>query len=227
MIKRVFFICFIIGCVSCKRNNDSVPALTGVEYFPTDIGRYWIYSVHEIKYNLNITDTTYNRKDVINNAFISNNTLIYELYRFYKPTTAVDWPIQPDSVWTLSTNQNQIAIKENNIEFIRLVFPLSNGKTWDGNSKNINGPDLYEATNFEQPYTSGTKYYSATVNVNEKHTLNFVFKDYRNRIYAKNIGMVYKKYDQVTYNTDPANIGLQKIDFGKIVEETLIAYGTP
>lgn len=227
MIKNIFFICLAIACFSCKRKNDSVPTLTGIEYFPTDIGRYWIYNVHETKYNSFITDTTYNRKDVIHEVYVNNNTLIYELYRFYKPTTTVNWPLQPDSVWAFTTNQNQITIKENNIDYIRLVFPLSTGKIWDGNTKNISGPDLYEATNFQQPYMVGSTNYSETVNVNEEHTLNFVSKDYRNRVYAKNVGMVYKKYEQVQYNTDPANIGLQIIEFGKIVEETLIDYGTP
>ena len=57
--------------------------------------------------------------------------------------------------------------------------------------------------------------------------MNLVLKDYRSRVYAKNVGLIYKKYDLFTYNTSPGSIGLQKIEFGKTIEETLIAYSTP
>jgi len=212
---------------SCKNNSDSVPELTGKDYFPTDSGRYWIYDIHEIKFNSDTIDTTYQRKDIIFDAFEYQNTTIYELYRFYKPHNVADWPLQPDSVWSFTTNQNQITLKESNVEFIRLVFPLSNGKIWNGNTKNIALRDDYTVTNFNKPYTVGAFYFPETVNIVEEHSLNLVYKDYRNIIYAKNIGLVYKNYEKLTFKTDASNIGQGKIEFGSIVEESLIEYGTP
>ena len=227
MKKQLFFLVTLILCISCKHNNDSIPELTGKEYFPTDSGRYWIYNVHEIKYNSDTTDTTYQRKDIIFNTFEYQNTTIYELYRYYKPNNFIAWPFQPDSVWSFTTDQNQIILKESNVEFIRLDFPLSNGKTWNGNAKNTALRDDYTVSNFKKSCAIGTFYFPETVDVIEEHSLNLVNKDYRNRIYAKNIGVVYKKYEQFNFKTDAGNIGQGKIEFGSNIEETLIEYGTP
>ena len=194
MIKKIFFICFLIGCISCKRQKDSVPELVGLEYFPTDTGRYWAYTVHEIKYNNDTIDTTYNRKDIIHEVFQYQQVSVYELYRYYKPTTTTDWPLQPDSVWTFTTDQNRITVKENNIEFIRLVFPLSKGKTWNGNAKNQSLRDDYIIASYNKFYTLGSLYFPETATVIEEQTMNLVLKDYRSRVYAKNVGLIYKKY---------------------------------
>ena len=226
MKKQLFFLVILTLCLCCKKNTDSVPELTGKDYFPTDSGRYWIYAIHEIKYNSDTIDTTYQRKDIIFDAFTYQNTTIYELYRFYKPNNVSDWALQPDSVWSFTINQNQITSKESNVEFVRLVFPLSNGETWNGNAKNIALRDDYTVSNFNKPYTVGLFYFPQTVNIIEEHSLNIVYKDYRNRIYAKNIGLVYKNYEQLNFKTDPNNIGQGKIEFGSISEETLIEYGT-
>ena len=227
MKKQLFFLMILVLCLSCNHNNDSVPELTGKEYFPTDSGRYWIYNIHEIKYNSDTTDTIYQRKDIIFNTFEYQHTTVYELYRFYKANNATDWPLQPDSVWSFTTDQNQIILKESNIEFIRLDFPLSNGKTWNGNAKNTFLPDDYTVSNFKKPYSAGAFYFPETVDIVEEHSLNLVYKDYRDRIYAKSVGLIYKNYEQLNFNTDPNNIGQEKIEFGSIIEETLIEYGTP
>ena len=227
MKKQLFFLVALILCLSCNNKDDSVPELTGKNYFPTDSGRYWIYDVHEIKYNSDTIDTTYQRKDVIFNAFEFQNTTIYELYRFYKANDVTGWPSQPDSVWSFTTDLNQITIKEANIEFIRLAFPLSNGAVWNGNAKNTSLRDDYTVANFNKPYSVGALYFPETVDIIEEHSLNLVYKDYRNRIYAKHVGLIYKNYEQLNFKTDPANIGQGKIDFGSFIEETLIEYGTP
>lgn len=227
MKKQLFFLALTVLCLSCNHKDDSVPELAGKDYFPTDSGRYWIYNVHEIKYNSDTTDTIYQRKDIIFNTFEYQNTTVYELYRFYKANNVTDWPLQPDSVWSFTTDQNQITIKESNIEYVRLVFPLSNGKIWNGNTKNTSLRDDYTVSNFKKPYSVNTLSFPETVNIVEEHSLNLVYKDYRNRIYAQNVGLIYKNYEQLNFNTDANNIGQGKIEFGSIIEETLIEYGTP
>lgn len=227
MKKGLFFLAVITLCLSCNQDKDLVPELKGIKYFPTDSGRYWIYNVHEINYNADTIDTIYQRKDIIFNSFDYQNTTVYELYRFYKPSNTANWPLQPDSVWSFTTNQNQITLKESNVEYIRLAFPLSNGNTWDGNAKNTALTDVFTVSNFEKPYSVGSFYFPLTVDIIEEHSLNLVYKDYRNRIYAENVGMIYKNYEQLYFNTDPNNIGQGKIEYGSMTEETLIEYGAP
>ncbi len=224
-MKRILFFTGILFVIcSCHRNNE-VPAITGIDYFPTDVGRYWIYHVHSIKYNSDTTDTTFQVKEVIHDTFHFQGVVVYELYRFYRPDSTQPWPFQPDSVWSFTTDMNQIAIKEASTEFIRLQFPLSVGEVWNGNLKNTSDEDDYTVKTFGTPFAFNNRYLPQTCTVEEANTLNLVNKDYRSRVYAKDIGLIYKNYEFLSYNTDPSQIGKYTIDFGSLLEETLIAYG--
>ncbi|MGN6647672.1 MAG: hypothetical protein ACTHJT_14215 [Cytophaga sp.] len=227
MIRITFFILVLIACLSCKRDDDSVPALTGIEYFPTDSGSYRIYDVRFIQYDNDTIDSTYQMREVIHDTFYFNNTLVYELYRYYRANETQPWQSQPDSVWSFTTDHNQITIQEISNSFVRLVFPLSNGEVWDANTKNVFLRDDVTATNVGKPYTVNNVYFPETCNVIEEQSKNLVYKDYRNRVYAKNIGMIYKRYEFLSYNTSDEFIGQDKVDFGSIREEKLVAYGKP
>ncbi len=215
------------ACMSCKRDDDSVPALTGIEYFPTDSGSYRIYDVHSIQYSSDTIDSTFQMREVIHDTFHYNHTLVYELYRYYRADATKPWPVEPDSVWSFTTDHNQITIQEASNNFVRLVFPLSNGEVWDANTKNVFLRDDVTATNLGKPYTVNNNYFPETCNVVEEQSKNLVFKDYRNRVYAKNVGMIYKRYEFLSYNTSDEHIGQYLVDFGSIREEKLVAYGKP
>ncbi|MBC7450308.1 MAG: hypothetical protein H7259_02345 [Cytophagales bacterium] len=225
-MKQFFLILFVTMLLSsCHKSDDAVPAINGTEYYPVAVGNFWIYNVHDTYYNNGQFDTTFQVKEVIHDTFIFEGTVIYELYRFYRHSDTIDWPFQPDSVWTLSEDPYQLTITEASTEYIRLSFPFYNNKQWDGNRKNVSGADDYILKNIGKPYTYDTFSYSSTCNVEEAHSKDLVSKDYRNRIYAENIGLVYKKYESIQYKTDPSFIGLDIIDFGKITEQKLIDYG--
>lgn len=227
MRKSIFF--FIVCCVliSCRKDKDSVPLPTGIEYFPTDIGLYKIYDVHLIQYSNDTIDTTFQIKEVIHDTFHFKNTVVYELYRFYRSDESKAWPLQPDSVWSFTTDLNQITIQEGSVHFVRLVFPLSNNKTWDGNTQNTYRQDDFTVSNFDKPYVVNTHTFPQTCTVIEEQSKNLVFKDYRTRIYAKGVGMIFKYYESLRYNTEAPFVGSDKVDYGSIREEKLIEYGKP
>jgi hypothetical protein len=227
MKKWLFYIFILFFAASCNKDDAEVPTLTGKNYFPTDSGRYWIYDVHAINYGAQTTDTFYQRKEVIYDTFLYQNILVYELYEYYRPDDTYPWPDQPDSVWSFTTDGNQIRIKESNIEYVRLSFPLSNGEKWNGNSRNVFLSDDYTVSNFGKPFSVNSYYFPATVNIIEEQSQNLVNKDYRNRMYAQYTGMIYRKKEFLRYNTDPQYIGQNIVEFGSVVEETLSSYGTP
>jgi len=228
-MKRIIFFLVVlsISFLSCHKDNDSVPALSGIEYFPTVIGSYKIYDVHLIVYSNDTIDSTFQMKELIQDTFYYNNTVVYELYRFYRSDNTQPWPDQPDSVWTFTTDRNQITIQEASVDFIRLVFPLSNGKVWDGNTRNTYLRDDYTAATYASPYTIGSVYFPQTTTIVEEKSKNLVYKDYRNRVYAKDVGMIFKHAEYIAYNTSPSLIGQDIIDYGSIREETLVEYGKP
>ena len=225
MRKSIFFLIVCCTLLSCHKDKDSVPVPTGIEYFPTDIGLYKIYDVHQIQYSNDTIDTIFQMKEVIHDTFYYNNIVVYELYRYYRADQSKPWPQQPDSVWSFTTDLNQITIQEGSVNFVRLVFPLSAGKVWDGNTRNTYKQDDYTVTNFNKPYAVNAVSFPETCTVIEEQSKNLVFKDYRSRIYAKGIGMIFKHYEYLAYNTDAAFVGLDKVDYGSIREEKLIWYG--
>lgn len=225
MRRILFFLIVFSTFLSCHKDNESTPVLTGIDYYPLIIGSYKIYDVSMIQYGINITDTTFQMKEVIQDTFYYKNKVVYELYRYYRADASKPWPNQPDSVWSFTTDLNQITIQEASTNFVRLVFPLSNGKVWDGNTLNTSKRDDYTATDFAKPYAVSAIYFPETCNVVEEQSKNLVYKDYRNRVYAKNIGMIFKHYEYLAYNTEAQFIGQDIIDYGTIREERLIAYG--
>lgn len=227
MKKSIFFILACCLFLSCNKDKDSVPLPTGIEYFPMDIGSYRIYDVHLIQFSNDTIDTMFQIKEVIQDSFYYQNKVVYELYRFYRSDDSKPWPRQPDSVWTFTTDFNQITIQEASTNFVRLVFPLSTNKSWDGNTRNTYGRDDYTVTNFDKPFGTNMIAFPQTSTIIEEQSKNLVFKDYRSRVYAKNVGMIFKHYEYIAYKTEGAFIGLDKVDYGNLREETLIGYGKP
>jgi len=158
--------------------------------------------------------------------------IIYELYRFYRSDSSVAWPAQPDSVWTLTCNNYELDIKENDVEFVRLAFPLNNNQVWNGNARNIGNAQQYSIINFGLAFSdtissSVVNTYPKTCTVQEAHDSSLVSLNYRNRIYAKDVGLVYRKYRTLSFDTQQGNIGLFIITYSDIIEQKLLAYGKP
>ena len=226
IIAVLFGVCILFSCHQKDREVDA-DSLLGYDYYPLDSGRYWIYAVHVLDYNATNLDTTYQVKEVIYDTFHFTNQVFYTIYRFYREDDLSAWPIQPDSVWTVTRDANQLSIKENNIEYIRLCFPMKSGNRWDGNAKNAFGEEKYTLKNVGGSYSYDSYNYPQTVRAEESNVTSFVNKDVRNIVYAKDIGPVYKKYESLTYKSDVGSIGQFIIEYGHIVEQKLIDYGKP
>lgn len=227
-MKNKFLLVFlIVFSFACHRKTVEVtPSTVDYDYYPLDSGRYWVYQVHRINYNITTTDTTYFVKELIyDNYETSPGVTKYEVYRFYKGDLSNDWPIQPDSVWTIYKTANQLSKVEFAKEYIRLVFPADNNRTWNGNALNTTFEDLYKIKNKGQSRVVEGVSYSSTLQVEEENNSNLIGKDIRSIYYAKGVGPIEIHKEIVSYKfpiTSPP-----QIDLGDIIDYTLIDYGTP
>jgi hypothetical protein len=234
-MNRIFLFLIVVSIVvsSChQKHTDVGPTVLGLDYYPLDSGRFWVYSIHQTIFNSVTTDTTFQMKEVIYDTMHFANNIIYQLYRFYRSDSTVPWPAQPDSVWTLTSNNYELDIKENDVEFVRLAFPLSNNQTWNGNARNIGNAQQYSIINFGTSFSdtissSLINTYAQTCTVQEANNSSIVGVDSRKRIYAKGIGLVYRKYTTLNYDTQQGNIGQFIITFSNITEQKLLDYGKP
>lgn len=222
----LFCLCFIF-LLSCKKQDDTID--TGTEYYPIDTGRYYIYQVQLITYNVigTIDTMNYQLKEYYHGTIQSSDELLYRVERYTRSSDTAQWPAQPDSgVWTVASNSNMIIRTENNQPYVKLEFPVQASKQWNGNLYNTFGLDNYVMYPVNAPYTiPGDTTYPTTLTVTEGNEQSLVDQDYRVEVYAKEIGLIYQYASIVEYLQDSTNIGKYIISSGVIYSKKLSSYG--
>lgn len=206
---------------------------SGTNFFPLEVGQYRTYAVEEIKFSfLEAPDTThFFLKEVVADSFINQtHAATYRLERFTRANENMSWHL--DSVWTATKDTRRVVVTENNVPFIKLIFPLRTALPWDGNALNSQMEDLYELQStsdelhneIESPIDSLLEN-SITV-VQEISQDTTLMQIEMLETYAENIGLFYKKTTRLQYcNTDTACIGQGIIEAGRKFKQTLIEYG--
>jgi len=145
MDMRNIYVC-VIGWILFSCSDTLEPSKIGFNYFPLEIGDYRIYQIQQIEYSLfAATDTAhYQLKELVVDTFSTQSELNYILHRFKRDLSTDKW--QLDSVWTSRRTQNHAIVVENNISFVKMVFPIRLDKVWDGNLFNASPPDEYQIT---------------------------------------------------------------------------------
>lgn len=197
----------------------------GLEYFPLEIGQYRIYDVDEILYSISSFDTLkYELKETVVSSFENaEGGTTYTIHREKRNTGQETWKL--DSVWS-ARKTNALAVSvENNISFVKMVFPVKNDLRWDGNVMNslaekqyVYDMNLEKMTFSEQEFSDLVKVIQSDVEE------NIVNRDERHEIYAKEVGLVEKYGMSLMYCT--VDCPSQKtIVSGRFIQQTLTSYG--
>ena len=220
----IICICTWMLC-SCSESLPPQPELVGFNYFPLEIGDFRTYDVEKIEYSLFFpTDTSrYQLKQVVVDTFLTQNEVNFVLHRFSRGTSSDNWSL--DSVWTSRRTQNHAIVVENNVPFVKIVFPIDINKKWNGNLFNTSPVDEYEITeiggSIDTP--AGTFFDNLTIFENDDPD-TLIFQDIRTSVYAQDVGLVYKYHSILDFcNTDPDCLG--NLEFGTKFEQILIEYG--
>jgi hypothetical protein len=228
--------------LSCDSKNNVTPdtTTTDLQYFPTTIGKYVVYDVKKInfKYAQKPDTLFYQLKEVLADTFIDlEKKQAYKLERYirYKRNketlpneTDSTWKI--DSVWSARVDPKQVLVYESNIPYVKLAFPLSNGKQWNGNQYNIKGTENYTASTFFDFDPSIKSQFESTIAIIQKNDSSAINKDKRVEVYAKNIGLIYVEKqvyeDACKYNFNGAPcVPGDKIASGLIYVQKIEKYG--
>lgn len=199
-LAAVALLVFILP--SCKTENDTYVADFAYEYYPTDSGHYVVYQVDSITYDENAGNDTarYQLMEVITDTFYDNeNVLNYRLELFRRANSNAGWAL--DRVWFLKKNTTTLQKIEDDLRFIKLVFPPAEGKTWNGNlyipvTEPFKDFEDWEYTysNTNQPYTVGALSFDSSLTVKQVDEEDLINKKFRTEVYAKNVGMVYQEW---------------------------------
>jgi hypothetical protein len=215
--------------ISCK-NHDATQEDLGYTYFPITEGTYSIFSVVDTVFqgiNSGIvvdTSSSYFIKEEIHAPITVDDETRYEVYRYYSSDVNT-WKDQPDSVWTEFNTNGKIVRVENNIRYVKLIFPLTVGATWNGNIANTN-PQLaqtYTMTNVFRPFSYGSYNYPKTVSVIQYSDSSAIASDFSIEVYADNIGLVYKEIKNYKHQDNSMITPL--VSGGLHYTQKLLSYG--
>jgi hypothetical protein len=196
---------------SCKKDAP-VTNFSGHSYFPLHLGHTVIYQVDSIvksEFNLGQIDTfRFQIKEVVESFFTDmEGRLTARLERYKRNHPSEPWVIH--KVWTANLLSNRAEKKEDNITYIKLVFPPRLNLRWNGNAFNELGEQDYVITSVHAPEVVNTIAFDSVLTVLQADEDNIVYKKYEVEKYAAGTGMIYKEQFNGNYGLQGGNYVLK------------------
>ena len=220
---------FLVALVACKKQTEELITPPIESYSPLAVGKFITYQLDSFKYlpfSLNDTTITYQVRHVVD-ALVTDNEgrPVYRIIRYIRKTAQNAWV--PDNTFTAVNTGSSYEFIENNQRFLKLKLPISAGFSWKGNSYidtySLNSTVRYlddwdyAYDSLYKPITLGTIKLDSTILVNQRDEVlgdpadpNTLYseKNYGAEIYAKGIGLVYRKFLHTQFQrATPGSIG--------------------
>lgn len=229
-ILPLLILCAILGLASC--NETLEPSDISCEssgYYPLNVGYFIVYDVTEIEHSeLGEDDTIhYQLKEVLADTFTDlANKQTYRIERFTRANEMEDWAL--DSIWSVRNEGQRIVKTESNIPLIKLICPLSEELSWDGNMLNGLEEQEYVVQDLQQTFMTSNGFFDNSLTVIQKaDTSSILSRDFRVEVFAKDVGLVYKKLEIFRYcddSNDPC-FGQDSVIGGQFYEQALLEVG--
>lgn len=230
MQKSIGFGLILLGwaCISsCGKESVTMEDDTLGAYVNLQPGKFIIYqldSLVKIPFNdTAYTTRSYQAKDLVDTLITDNlGRPSWRVFRFLRPienTSELAW--EPSDTYYITQTRSSLEVIENNLRFLKLVYPIKVATYWMGN-KHINttpgGPldflDTWEYnytevdgsfSPFETPVDSTITILQTDQNAGFANDYNPVDPDfpgyriYSVEVYAKNVGLIYKYTSHFNY----------------------------
>ena len=221
MKTRIFILLILsLGLVACNKENIKPRKFPlGQEYFPLFEGKSIIYKITEINIDQpsNVYDTSiYYLNEVVESPFIDNeNDTAWRIERYTRKDENSKWII--NSVWSAKiTNKYAVKVEENQRK-IKIRFPIKENLSWNGNLLNDQEVQEYEILKLDHKFNLGTVQFDSCLTVMQDSSLSLIHKNLAYEIYAKNIGLVYKKEIYINSQEVTHNVPIEeRITVGRI-----------
>ncbi|MBS1917524.1 MAG: hypothetical protein JST87_14730 [Bacteroidetes bacterium] len=214
----LFFSIVFIGVVimsGCKKTaNFQTESLT--DYLQLQSGKYITYRMDSTLFvNFGTQDTviSYLAKDMVDTTITDNlNRPSWRVIRYINDTAASgDW--LSNETYMVTPTKQDVEVVENNMRYIKLVAPITDGYSWPGNSYIDATSDTFNVVTYLQgwnytydsvgmPFTTlwGTVPNSVTVQQRNEvigdPTNPSIYSEinYSEEVYGKGIGLIYKNF---------------------------------
>lgn len=216
---RLYLILFSLILVFTSCDNSTVAPneeILGLQFFPITSQGSELYSVEEINYNNDgsIDTLRYFLQDEWVDSVQLESLIKLEGYRY-----RLDQSGNKEIVSTLVKERSDklASLKVGNSEEVKLSFPVSEGKTWNGTPKEFE-EDEFEIFKAFQAYELGDQTFESTVQVIQEDNQDSVSNyDQRIEVYAASLGLIYKVSSQLEFCRETDCLGLQQIEIGRTI----------
>jgi hypothetical protein len=206
---------FAVG--ACVNKTEDLPLNTGQNFFPLKKGKYIVYDVDSITYDLlnagqHTVDTdtaSFQVKELVADTLKdAQGRPSYKIEYYTRKDASHTWLIR--KVWFATRTDAGAERIEDNQRFVKLTFPIQNNTHWScvrhldsATNLTIRSETLgkvYENwrsaySNIDKPHTQGTKTFDSTLTVVHTDFDAKTNKRYYKEIYARNVGLVYKRFE--------------------------------
>ena len=234
---------------ACSKEADDFTLDFGEDLYPLAVGSEYIYAVDSVIYDPlgageRIDTVTGFSREVITEIIegAADDTL-YRLERSYRRTTDAPW--QVTDVWTVRREPTRLIRTEENLDFIKLVFPLTERSDWDALAFFDENREVLVAGETIRPFIQWDAEVDSIVATYTEPRTGFSYADavfvqiadsgdnlleYRDgvEVYAPNVGLVYRELfvlDTQCLGADCDDIPWEvKAEKGFIVRQSLLEF---
>jgi len=215
-LSLLFYMTLLIA-TGCKKITGSPSAtIQPTDYLQLQSGKYIIYrldSTEFVNFGTQTVVVSYQAMDVIDSLITDNlGRPTWRVYRYLSDTTGTQ-PWVPNETYMITPTKQDVEVVENNLRFIKLVYPVQNGYSWSGNSYIDVTTDTFNVLTYMQgwnytydsvglPFTTLGGVVSNSLTVNQQNDsignlgdpTSFGEIDYSEEVYGQGIGLIYKNF---------------------------------
>ncbi len=201
---------------SCEESFESTVSQKETEFQPLAIGNFWIYEVDQtIYFGENDSETEqFFYRDRIRSFYLNAESEPVYIVERAKSYNQASWVTELE--YTLHQKENLIIRTVQNQPTVILNLPVSDGKVWNGNAFRASPDD-----EFELEISTPELIRINQENLDDKITV----RDIRYEVFQKEVGLIEKFEDVITYCSRNDCLGQELIDGGYRVHLTLKEYG--
>ncbi len=238
LVLIVISLTLFLACVKKKLPDNE--ALLGLDYYPLTQGKFIIYDIDSTRYEpigqIKIKNTKYRIKEKIADSYTDNEGKpAIRIERYIKmlplaPKTydSIPWTIK--EVWMMNATKYNIQVSERDVRYTKLIFPIQENVSWNGNAKNTIGEWNYTYAYIDKKETIGGTSMDKVLQIKQFNLPTLISYQNYSEKYAKGIGLVYREISDYTSNTITYVNGVavpieNRIEFGVIYKQTFLSYG--
>jgi hypothetical protein len=205
---------FVTGC---KKTTGS-PSATAqpTDFLQLQSGKYIIYrldSTEFVNFGIQTVVVSYQAMDVIDSLITDNlGRPSWRVFRYLSDTLGIQ-PWVANETYFITPTKQDVEVVENNLRYIKLVYPVVNGYNWSGNSYIDVTTDTFNVLTYMQgwnyvydsvglPFNALGGIVPNSITVNQQNDTigsvgdiaSFSEIDYSEEVYGKGIGLIYKNF---------------------------------